>query len=363
MREMHGSMMKKTHILSVAAVLALAPAGCGPQRSSGNGEHLTGEISIDGSSTVYPITEAVAEEFRAIEPEVRVTVGVSGTGGGFKKFGRGETDISNASRPISAEEIALCKENGISFIELPVAYDGLAVVVNPENDFVDYLTVEELKKMWEPAAQGTVTRWSQVRSGWPDEPLNLYGAGVASGTYDYFTEAVVGEAKASRGDYTASEDDNVLVQGVASDRNALGYFGLAYYEENSDKLKLVPVDDGEEGNGAGPVAPSQETVSNGTYQPLSRPEFIYINAGSAKRDEVQAFVKFYLENAPALVKEVDYVPLEQRAYELAAEKFARGTTGTVFGSGTSVVGLSMTELLNAEGSGDTTSVQDTVSAQ
>ncbi|HYH55034.1 MAG TPA: PstS family phosphate ABC transporter substrate-binding protein, partial [Anseongella sp.] len=332
-------------------------------RSSGGGS-LTGKISIDGSSTVYPITEAVAEEFRAVERDVRVTVGVSGTGGGFKKFGRGETDISNASRPISSEEIALCKANGIEFIELPVAYDGLAVVINPANDFVDYLTVEELKKIWEPAAQGTITRWSQVREGWPDEPLNLYGAGVASGTYDYFTEAIVGKAKSSRGDYTASEDDNVLVQGIANDKNALGYFGLAYYLENSAKLKLVPIDDGNEGNGAGPIAPSMETVSKGTYQPLARPEFIYINAESAKREEMKAFVKFYLENAQELVEAVDYVPLEARAYELALQKFERGETGSVFGEGASIVGVSMVELLNKEGGADTVSAKrDTVSVQ
>lgn len=354
--------MKKLHLFfSASCVLALA--ACGGNRSS-NGGSMTGEISIDGSSTVYPITEAVAEEFRAVQPDVRVTVGVSGTGGGFKKFGRGETDISNASRPVSEEEIALCRENGIEFIELPVAYDGLAVVVNPGNDFVDYLTVEELKKIWEPAAQGAVTKWSQVREGWPDEPLNLYGAGVASGTYDYFTEAIVGEAKSSRGDYTASEDDNVLVQGVASDKNGLGYFGLAYYEENSDKLKLVPINDGNEENGAGAVAPSIETVSNGTYQPLARPEFIYINAESAKREEMKAFVTFYLESAQELVEAVDYVPLEPKAYELALQKFQEGVTGTVFGEGASIVGVSMVELLNKEVSADTASVQkDTVSAE
>lgn len=349
--------MKKLHLLFYV-FLALAMAACGGNRSS---DGLTGEISIDGSSTVYPITEAVAEEFRAVGPDVRVTVGVSGTGGGFKKFGRGETDISNASRPISASEIALCKENGIEFIELPVAYDGLAVVVNPANDFVDYLTVEELKKIWEPAAQGTINSWSQVREGWPDEPLNLYGAGVASGTYDYFTEAIVGKAKSSRGDYTASEDDNVLVQGVANDKNGLGYFGLAYFEENSTKLKLVPIEDGNDANGEGPIAPSMETVSNGTYQPLARPEFIYINAESAKRKEMQAFVEFYLKNAPQLVEEVDYVPLEAQVYELALQKFKNGVTGTLFGQGTSIVGVSMTDLLKQQVSPDTVAGSDTVS--
>lgn len=347
--------MKQIQLLFLT-VGAVALWACGGNRSSGG---LTGEITIDGSSTVYPITEAVAEEFRAVGPDVRVTVGVSGTGGGFKKFGRGEIDISNASRPISQSELAFCRENGVEFIELPVAYDGLAVVVNKENDFVDYFTVEELRKIWEPAAQGKINRWSQVREGWPDEPINLYGAGVASGTYDYFTEAIVGEAKSSRGDYTASEDDNVLVQGVSSDRNGLAYFGLAYYEENSDKLKLVPIDDGNDGNGAGPIAPSMETVSNGTYQPLARPEFIYINAEAAKREEMIAFVNFYLESASQLVKEVGYVPLEARAYELAAEKFALGVTGTVFGAGTSIVGVSMVELLENAVAGQRSHGQET----
>ncbi|QEC52224.1 phosphate ABC transporter substrate-binding protein (PhoT family) [Anseongella ginsenosidimutans] len=352
--------MKKIQLLFYVS-FALAVSACGGNRSS---KGLTGEITVDGSSTVYPITEAVAEEFRAVGPDVRVTVGVSGTGGGFKKFGRGETDISNASRPITASEVALCEENGVEFIELPVAYDGLAVVVNPANDFVDYLTVEELKKIWEPAAQGNINRWSQVREGWPDEPINLYGAGVASGTYDYFTEAIVGKAKSSRGDYTASEDDNVLVQGVANDKNGLGYFGLAYYQENAGKLKLVPIEDGNDENGAGPIAPSLETVSNGTYQPLARPEFIYINAESAQREEMKAFVNFYLENAPQLVEEVDYVPLETEAYELAAQKFERGVTGTIFGQGTSIVGVSMIDLLKQQVSADTVSGEkDSISVQ
>lgn len=349
--------MKQIQLLSFI-FLAVDLSACGGNRSSGE---LSGEITIDGSSTVYPITEAVAEEFRNIGPAVRVTVGVSGTGGGFKKFGRGEIDISNASRPITQSEIAFCKENGIEFIELPVAYDGLAVVVNKENNFVDYFTVDELKKIWEPEAQGTINRWSQVREGWPDEPINLYGAGVSSGTYDYFTEAIVGKAKSSRGDYTASEDDNVLVQGVSKDRNGLGYFGLAYYEENADKLKLVPIDDGNDQNGAGPIAPSLETVSNGTYQPLARPEFIYINAESAKREEMIAFVNFYLESAPQLVEEVDYVPLESRAYELAAQKFAQGVTGSVFAEGTSIVGVSMVELLENAVTDSTAAGQDTTS--
>lgn len=298
---------------------------------------------MDGSSTVYPVTEAAAEDFRYVEPEVRVTVGVSGTGGGFKKFIRGETDISNASRPISEEELALCKKNNIEFVELPVAYDGLAVVVHKDNDFADHFTVEELKKIWEPAAQGKITRWSQIRPGWPDRPLNLYGPGVASGTYDYFTEAVVGEAKSSRGDFTASEDDNVLVQGVSKDKYGLGFFGLAYYEENQDKLKVVPVDAGN-----GPVLPTTKTISEGTYQPLARPEFIYVNANSLERPEVEAFVRFYLENAAELVKSVQSIPLEDEAYKLTLKRMEKKITGTAFGEGRSVVGVKMTELLQIE---------------
>lgn len=337
--------MKQSILLLFAAV---ALASCGGNQNQRSGSGLTGEIRIDGSSTVFPLSEAVAEEFRAVEPEVRVTVGESGTGGGFKKFSRGEIDINDASRPISSEEIELCKSGGIEFIEIPVAYDGLAVVVSKENDFVDYLTVAELKKIWEPAAQGKIKTWNQVRASFPNRPINLYGAGTASGTYDYFTEAIVGKAKASRGDYNASEDDNVLVKGVSSDKNALGYFGLAYYENNADKLKLVPIDDQDDANGKGGILPSQETVSNGTYQPLARPEFIYVNAKSADRAEVRAFVQFYLENAAALAQEIGYVPLQAEVYELAQKKMEQKTTGTVFGAGRNTVGVNMADLLKGD---------------
>ena len=290
-----------------------------------------GRISIDGSSSVYPITEAVAEEFRRDHGDIRVTVGVSGTGGGFKKFARGETDISNASRPIKPSEIEACNANGIGFIEIPVAYDGLAVVVSTSNDFVDYLTIAELKKMWEPAAQEKVNSWKQIRNTFPDVPLRLYGAGTASGTYDYFTEAVVGTAKSSRGDYTASEDDNVLVQGVSTDKGALGFFGLAYYEENRSKLKLVAID-----GGKGPVFPTSATVSNGTYAPLSRPEFIYVNTASANNPVVQEFVQFYMQEAPSLVKEVGYVPLPDTVYKLGYQRFVKKKEGTLFAERTTV---------------------------
>ncbi len=298
-----------------------------------------GKIQVDGSSSVYPITEAVAEEYRNDHSDIRVTVGVSGTGGGFKKFARGETDISNASRPITAKEIAACQANNISFIEIPVAYDGLAVVVSPSNDFVDHLTVAELKKIWEPAAQEKITSWSQVREGFPDLPIRLYGAGTSSGTYDYFTEAIVGKAKSSRGDYTASEDDNVLVQGVSSDKGSLGYFGLAYYLENKSKLKLVGID-----NGAGPVFPDDSTVTNGVYAPLSRPEFIYVNAAAAKTAVVKDFIKFYIDHAPALVKEVGYVPLPAAVYQLAYQRFLNDKRGSMFEK-TTTVGADLEKLM------------------
>lgn len=308
-------MKNRKNIPIILAIVLLS--ACVGHKSSDK-DALTGKISIDGSSTVYPITEAVAEEFRVDYPDVNITIGISGTGGGFKKFGRGETDISDASRPIKQSEIELCNENDIHYIDLTVAYDGLAVLVNPENDWVDHFRLDELKKLWEPDAQGKIMKWNQIRPEWPDEEIHLYGPGVASGTYDYFTEAVVGEAGSSRGDFTASEDDNVLVQGIATDKYGLGFFGLAYYEENQDKLKLVAVDGGE-----GPVFPNLETVSNGTYQPLSRPLFIYLNSLAGKRVEVQEFVRFYLENAPQLAKEVGYVPLEEDKYQLEKDKLEK----------------------------------------
>ncbi len=300
-------------------------------------------IHVDGSSTVFPITEAVAEEFqKAKRGAVKVTVGISGTGGGFKKFCRGETDVQDASRPILRKEMEDCKKAGIDYYELPVAYDALTVMVNPKNDWAKSMTVAELKKIWEPAAQGKITKWNQVNPAWPDVPLKLYGAGADSGTFDYFTEAVVGKSKSSRGDFTASEDDNVLVQGIANDKNALGYFGFAYYIENSSKLKAVAVD-----GGKGPVSPSAQTVENGTYNPLSRPIFIYVSKKSAAKPEVKEFVEFYLKNAAPLVKEVKYVPLPASAYTTALEHFHKGKIGTVFG-GEAEVGLKIEDLLKRE---------------
>lgn len=300
-----------------------------------------GKINIDGSSTVYPLTEAVSEEFRKVRPEIRVTVGVSGTGGGFKKFLRNEIDISNASRPISKSELKESKESGIEFIEIPVSYDGLAVVVSQKNTFVDYLTVEELNKMWSPESQGKINRWNQIRPEWPDAPLNLYGAGTSSGTYDYFTEAINGRAKASRGDYTASEDDNVLVQGVSTDINGLGYFGLAYYSENSDKLKLVPI---KATNESEAIYPTDETIQDGSYQPLARPEFIYVNVKSAQLPHIQEYIRFYLENAGTLATEVGYVALPSEVYKLSYQKFKNLKTGSIFEK-ESTVGANLLELL------------------
>jgi phosphate transport system substrate-binding protein len=300
-----------------------------------------GRISIDGSSSVYPLTEAVAEEFRKKHPDIKIMVGVSGTGGGFKKFLRGEIDISNASRPISKGEIEQAKKNGINFIEIPVSYDGMAIIISPKNTFVDYVTVAELKKIWSPESQGKINTWKQVRSSWPDLPLNLYGAGTSSGTYDYFTLAVNGKAKASRGDYTASEDDNILVQGVSSDQNSLGYFGLVYYKENKNKLKLVPVKATDE---AEAVYPNDSTVQFGKYQPLTRPEFIYVNTEAAKKIYVQQFIKFYLENAEPLAKEIGYTPLPHEVYKLSYNRFMNRKTGSIF-ENRSIVGVDLTEAL------------------
>lgn len=297
-------------------------------------------IKIDGSSTVYPITEAVAEEFQ-IAQKIKVTVGESGTGGGFKKFCRGETDISNASRPIQQKEIDACKEGGVQFIELPIAFDALTVVVNKNNTWVKSLSADELKKIWEPGSK--VKSWKEVNATFPDKPISLYGPGTASGTFDYFSEAINGKAKAHRTDYTPSEDDNVLVQGVSSNPGGLAYFGYAYYDENKDKLTAVPI---VAKAGSPAVFPSAQTVMNGTYQPLSRPLFIYVNATAAAfKPEVKAFVNFYLENAPALVKEVKYVPLPTEDYAAVKAHFKSMKPGTGFG-GKSEVGIKITDLLN-----------------
>ena len=300
-------------------------------------------VKVDGSSTVYPITEAVAEEFQKSKKNaVKVTVGISGTGGGFKKFCRGETDISDASRPISKKEMEVCKEAGIQYYELPIAFDAITVVVNPGNNFIKSLKPADLKKIWEPAAQGKIMNWNQVDASYPNLPIKLFGPGADSGTFDYFTEATVGKAKSSRGDFTASEDDNVLVQGVARDKGALGYFGMSYYIENQKKLKAIAID-----NGKGPVLPSPKTVEDGTYNPLSRPIFIYVNVKSLEKPEIKEFVEFYMKNAPKLVKEVKYVPLPAKAYTTNIEHIGKKKIGTVFG-GEEAIGIKIEELMARE---------------
>ena len=302
-------------------------------------------VKVDGSSTVYPITEAVAEDFqKSKKGAVKVTVGISGTGGGFKKFCRGETDISNASRPILKKEMDDCKAAGITYFEMPVAYDALTVVINPKNNFVKSLTVAELKKMWEPAAQGKVTRWNQINPAFPSAPLKLFGAGADSGTFDYFTEAITGKSKSSRGDFTASEDDNVLVQGVSRAVNSLGFFGFAYYVENRDKLKAVPI---VEKPGGKAVLPSMENVLNGTYQPLARPIFIYINAAALKKPEVKEFVEYYNKQGEKLAREVKYVPLPAQAYTYNLDTMGKMRLGTKF-DGENKVGLTIEQLMKME---------------
>jgi phosphate transport system substrate-binding protein len=332
--------MKLWHKFGASLLLSGFAAVAAPQLAAAQSI-----IKLDGSSTVFPIAEAVAEEFQISKRgKVRVTVGIAGTGGGFKRFCRGETDISNASRPILKEEMEACRAAGVKYMELPVAFDALTIVVNPQNTWVKSLTAADLKKMWEPGAQARVTRWNQVRSDWPNQPLMLFGPGADSGTFDYFTEAVNGRAKASRGDYTASEDDNVLVQGVENNKNALGYFGYAYYIAHKERMRAVPID-----NGKGKlVTPSIEAVIDGSYQPLSRPLFIYVRDTAAQRAEVREFIQFLLTDGAELVKEVGYVPLPAQAYALARKHFADRKMGTVFG-GTPEVGVTIDNLLAREG--------------
>jgi len=304
-------MLKKYLLLSLVSGLLFV--SCSSNKSSKNA--LSGTIKIDGSSTVYPITEAVAEQYRSVQPDVRVTAGSSGSGAGFKKFARGETDISDASRAITDEETQACHENGIQFKELKVALDGIAIVVNPNNDWIDDISVAQLKKIWQPDSK--VKTWSDIDSSWPDQEIHLFGPNTAHGTYDFFTEEIMGESGASRSDYNSVSDYNVAVQGISTDKYALGYFGLAYYEENMSKLKLLGVID----NGGDPVKPSTETVSSGTYTPLSRPLFIYVSKKAAQRKEVQSFVNFYLTNADSLAKAVGYVQMPQSAYDTQQQKF------------------------------------------
>ena len=327
-------------ITKCVAVASLALAGV-----SGLARADVPLVKVDGSSTVYPITVAVAEDFqKSKKNSVRVTVGISGTGGGFKKFCRGETDVSNASRPITKKEMEDCKAAGIEYLEMPVAYDALTVVINPKNTWAKTLTVAELKAIWEPAAQGKITNWKQVNPAFPDRPIKLYGPGADSGSFEYFTEAINGKSKSTRGDFTASEDDNVLVQGVSRDVGGLGYFGYAYYTENKDKLSAVAL---VAASGKPAVVPSVDTVVNGSYQPLARPIFIYINAKSAAKPEVKEFVEYYMKNGEKLTKEVKYISLPAKAYAYNLEHFAKMAKGTKFG-GENKVGLTIEELMKLE---------------
>lgn len=300
---------------------ASQPEGSAGQ-SVGNSE-LQGKIVIDGSSTVFPISEAAASEFKRLFPNVSVNVGIKGTGGGFKRFANGETDISDASRPIDASEMAAAKANRISFIELPIAYDGLTIVVHPSNDWVDHLTVEEIKKIY--VADSAVKSWSQVREGWPQRPIKPFAPGTDSGTFDYFKEVVAGKDQSLRPDMSTSEDDNVLVTGVAGSPESIGFFGAAYFEENKDKVRAVPIIDPETSQA---VMPTAETIESGEYAPFSRPLFIYVSNASAGRPEIKRFVSFYLENASQLAERVGYVPLPPEVIKLAGENFKARRTGT-----------------------------------
>jgi len=333
--------MKQRTSLLMTVLVMIAQALSGPARAD------EGVIQIDGSSTVYPITEAVAEEYRTEAPDIKVTVGISGTGGGFKKFCGGEIAVADASRPIKAAEREACQKNRVDFVELPVAIDALSVVVNPANDWARTMTTAELKRLWEPEAQGKIMTWSDVRDGWPKERIALFGPGVDSGTYDYFTEVIVGREGASRGDFTSSEDDNVLVQGIAGNKHSLGFFGMAYYQENSGKLQAVAIDDGKTDNGQGPQLPTYANVVNGNYQPLASPLFIYVRKQALdQHPETKAFVEFYLTAAPELLDEVGYVRLPPGVQKLAAERLAKGVLGTVFEQG--AAGKTLLELMARE---------------
>ncbi|QDK46336.1 protein sphX [Bdellovibrio sp. ZAP7] len=306
-------------------------------------------VKIDGSSTVFPITEAVSEEFQTVSKgATKVTVGVSGTGGGFKKFCRAETDIQNASRPITKEEMAACRAAKVTYFELPIAFDAIAIVVNPKNNWVSEITTEELKKMWEPAAQGKIMTWKQVNAKWPDEKLTLFGASTDNGTFDYFTEAIMEKAKSSRGDYTASVDHNTRVTGVSGNKGGLGYLPYSYYVTNKDKLKLLGVVGGPKSpmkNKA--VLPDEKTVISGQYNPLSRPIFIYVSQEAMKKPEVKQYVEFYLDKAAEMAKQVQYIPLPANAYKTAKEHLTKKKTGTVFG-GEAKVGLTIEQILKLE---------------
>jgi phosphate transport system substrate-binding protein len=331
--------------LLTALSLAIAGPGCGKADSP------KPTVVVDGSSTVFPISDAVAAQFQRAQPvkiDVKVPVGVSGTRGGFRKFCAGKADVTGASRPINAEEAALCVKGGVEYIELPIAYDALAVVVNAKNSWATSITTAELKKIWEPAADGKLLKWSQVREGWPDKELHLFGAGLDSGTYDYFTLAIVGQARSSRQDFTSSEDDNVLLKQLEADELALGFFGFAYFQKSQGRLKALSIDDGNAENGAGATAPSADAVRSGAYQPLSRPLLLYVASSAMKRREVMLFVDYYLAKGARHVERVGYVPLPERAYVWAQKRAVSGTTGSILGAEGSLVGVSIDQLMQKQ---------------
>jgi phosphate transport system substrate-binding protein len=335
---------RRSHVLTALA-LAVLGAGCG------KADHPRPTVVVDGSSTVFPISDAVAAQFQRGQPvkvDVKVPVGISGTRGGFRKFCAGKADITGASRPITSDEAALCVKSGVEYIELPIAYDALAVVVNAKNSWAINITTAELKKIWAPAAQGKILKWSQVREGWPDQELHLFGAGFDSGTYDYFTHAIVGQEHSSRHDFMASEDDNELLQKLEKDDLALGFFGYAYLQKSEGRLKALSVDDGDPANGTGPIAPSPDNVRNGTYQPRSRPLLIYVAKSAHERREVMLFVDYYLSKGARYAERVGYVALPERAYVWAQKRVAARTTGSIFGADGSLVGMSIDQLLKRE---------------
>jgi phosphate transport system substrate-binding protein len=311
----------------IQIAVALAAVACARNQSQ-----LSGAITADGSSTVYPLTTAVTEEFVRMHPAVKIAVSVSGTSGGFAKFCQGEIDLQNASRPINPEEVAACTRQGVSFIEIPVAYDALTIIVHPANQWVKAMTLQELKKLWEPEAEKKVLRWRDVRTEWPDEPIALFGPGPASGTFDHFTEAVVGVLRASRRDYTATEDDSVIVRGVAANRYALGYVGFSHFAQHSDQLRVVAIE-GRNADRLGAVIPSVDNVHRGAYVPLSRTLLIYVNARSLERPEMSEFVNFYLKQDQDLIRQVAGIPMSARAYELVRQRVANKVPGSLFEAG------------------------------
>ncbi|MCU0429419.1 MAG: PstS family phosphate ABC transporter substrate-binding protein [Cytophagaceae bacterium] len=334
----------RKYLLMVAAAGLLTACGGGSKGTDSKDSSAASSIQVDGSSTVFPITEIIAEEFEAANQGLSVVVGESGTGGGFKKFVRSEIDVADASRPISAKEDSLCKAAGIEYVEIPVAFDGLAVVVNPANTWASDITVKELQMLWAPEAQGKITKWNQIRKEWPNEKINLYGAGTASGTFDYFTEAIVGKAKSCRGDYNPSEDDNVLVKGVATDKFALGFFGYHYYKANKETLKALAIDDQNDANGKGAILPSEATILDATYQPLARPLFIYVSKKSMQRPEVKNFASFFVANATKFVPETGYIPLPPALYAKASARIEQQITGSPFLTLSSSVGAKLDEV-------------------